>query len=71
VRATPLATQVPSRQGLDIVGFLAPPTAYEDQVIDHGAIVRAVEREVGPYSNLGRLRTYNPRRRTYFGISDT
>jgi multiple sugar transport system substrate-binding protein len=65
------ASEAAAQQGHDIVGFLTPPTAYEEQVIDHGAIVRAVEREVGPYSMLGRLSTYNPRRGTYFGISDT
>ena len=66
-----VASEAAAQRGHDIVGFQAPPTAYEDQVIDHGAIVRAVEREVGPYSELGRLSTYNPRRGTYFGISDT
>jgi multiple sugar transport system substrate-binding protein len=66
-----VASEVAAQKGHDIVGFLTPPTAYEDQVIDHGAIVRAVERQVGPYGTLGRLSTYNPRRRTYFGISDS
>jgi multiple sugar transport system substrate-binding protein len=66
-----VASEARAQQGHDIVGFLTPPTAYEDQVIDHEAIVRAVEREVGPYSKLGRLSTYNPRLGTYFGISDT
>jgi multiple sugar transport system substrate-binding protein len=66
-----VASEAAAQKGHDIVGFLTPPTAHEDQVIDHGAIVRAVEREVGPYSMLGRQSTYNPRRGTYFGISDT
>jgi len=66
-----VASEAQAQKGHDIVGFLTPPTAYEDQMIDHGAIVRAVERQVGPYGTLGRQSTYNPRRRTYFGISDT
>jgi multiple sugar transport system substrate-binding protein len=66
-----VASEAAAQKGHDIVGFLTPPTAYQDQVIDHGAIVRAVERKVGPYSTLGRRSTYNPRQDTYFGISDT
>jgi multiple sugar transport system substrate-binding protein len=66
-----VATEAAAQKGHDIVGFLAPPAAYEDQVIDHAPIVHAVESNVGPYSALGRLSTYNPRRGTYFGISDT
>ena len=66
-----VASEAQAQKGHDIVGFLAPPTAYEDQVIDHGSIVRAVESKVGPYSALGRLSTYNARKRTYLGISDS
>ncbi|MGE5273378.1 MAG: ABC transporter substrate-binding protein [Verrucomicrobiota bacterium] len=66
-----VASEAKAQKGHDIVGFLTPPTAYDDQVIDHGSIVRAVERQVGPYSTLGRLSTYNPRRETYLGISDS
>jgi multiple sugar transport system substrate-binding protein len=66
-----VASEAKAQKGHDIVGFLAPPTAYEDQVIDHGPIVREVERRVGPYSTLGRKSTYNQRRGTYFGISDS
>ena len=66
-----VASEAAAQKGHDIVGFLTPPTAYVDQVIDHGAIVRAVERKVGPYGPLGRRSTYNPRRGTYFGVSDT
>jgi multiple sugar transport system substrate-binding protein len=66
-----VAGEAAAGKGHDIVGFLAPPTAYEDKVIDHGAIVREVGRRVGPYGALGRQSTYNPRRDTYFGISDS
>lgn len=66
-----VATEAKAQKGHDIVGFLAPPTGYADQVIDHAAIVHAVERQVGPYGALGRLSTYDPRTDTYFGISDS
>jgi multiple sugar transport system substrate-binding protein len=66
-----VANEAKAQNGHDIVNFLAPPVVYEDQVIDHGAIVRAVERVVGPYGKVGRLSTYNPQRKTYFGVSDS
>ena len=39
-------------------------------MIDHTAIVREVEKAVGPYGELGRRSTYNPRTKRYFGVSD-
>lgn len=64
------AAEVKAQQGHDIFGFLAPPAAYEDQVIDHAAIVREVERAVGPYGDIGMRSTYNPKTKKYFGVSD-
>ncbi len=70
-RLPPLAAaEVKAQQGHDIFGFQAPPTAYEDQVIDHAAIVREVERAVGPYGDVGMRSTYNPKTKKYFGVSD-
>ena len=63
------ATEVKAQQGHDIFGFQAPPAAYEDQVIDHSAIVREVERAVGPYGEIGMSSTYNPRTKTHFGVA--
>ena len=65
------AAEVDAQRGHDIFGFLSPPAAYEDQVIDHRAIVSQVEREVGPYSQLGIGSTYNPKTKRYFGVSDS
>ena len=65
------AAEVKAQQGHDIFGFPAPPAAYEDQVIDHAAIVREVERAVGPYGDIGTRSTYNPKTRKYFGVSDS
>ena len=64
------AAEAKARRGHDIFGFLSPPARYEDQVIDHTAIVREVEKAVGPYGDLGRKSTFNPRTRRYFGVSD-
>ena len=64
------AAEVKAQKGHDIFGFLTPPAAYEDQVIDHVDIVSQVERIVGRYGELGRRSTYNPRTKSYFGVSD-
>ena len=64
------ATEAKARRGHDIFGFLAPPARYEDHVIDHRDIVREVERAVGPYGDLARRSTFNPRTKRYFGVSD-
>lgn len=62
--------EVKAQRGHDVFGFLSPPARYEDQVVDHGSIVREIEGKVGPYGELGRRSTYNPKTRTYFGVSD-
>jgi multiple sugar transport system substrate-binding protein len=64
------AAEVKAKRGHDVFGFLSPPARYEDQVIDHRAIVRQVEKAVGPYGDLGKRSTYNPRTKRYFGVSD-
>ncbi|MCI0635233.1 MAG: extracellular solute-binding protein [Actinobacteria bacterium] len=64
------AAEVKAQRGHDVFGFLSPPARYEDQVIDHRAVVRQVESAVGPYGELGRRSTYNPRTNRYFGVSD-
>ncbi len=64
------AAEAKRQRGHDIFGFLSPPSRYEDHVIDHTSIVREVEKTVGPYGELGRRSTYNPRTRKYFGVSD-
>lgn len=64
------ASEVAAQSGHDIFGFLSPPAAYEDQVINHKSIVQEVERKVGPMSDLARRSTYNPKTKKYFGLSD-
>jgi multiple sugar transport system substrate-binding protein len=64
------AREVKAKRGHDVFGFLSPPARYEDQVIDHRAIVRQIEKAVGPYGDLGKRSTYNPKTKRYFGVSD-
>ena len=64
------AAEVKAQRGHDIFGFLSPPARYEEQVIDHKAIVSQVEGGVGAYGEIGRRSTYNPKTRKYFGVSD-
>jgi multiple sugar transport system substrate-binding protein len=65
------ASEVKAKRGHDIFGFLSPPSLYEDQVIDHAAVVRQIEHEIGPYGALGKRSTYNPKTKRYFGVSDS
>lgn len=64
------AAEVKAKRGHDVFGFLSPPARYEDQVIDHRAIVSQIEKAVGPYGDLGKRSTYNPKTKRYFGVSD-
>jgi multiple sugar transport system substrate-binding protein len=64
------AAEVKAKRGHDVFGFLSPPARYEGQVIDHTAVVRQIEKSAGPYGELGRSSTYNPRTKRYFGVSD-
>lgn len=64
------AREARTQRGHDVFGFLSPPARFEDQVIDHGSIVRQIEKEVGPTSELGRRSTYNPKTRKHFGVAD-
>ncbi len=64
------AAEAKIQRGHDIFGFLFPPAAYEDQMINHAAIVNQIESKVGSYSDLGMRSTYNPKTKRYFGVSD-
>ncbi len=63
--------EVSARSGHDLFMFLSPPAAYEKQVIDHGEIVREVERKHGKSIELGHKSTYNPKTKKYFAFSDS
>jgi multiple sugar transport system substrate-binding protein len=67
---TRAAAEVAAQQGHDLFMNLHPMAAYEDQVINHASIVNAIQKKVGPYSQLGKLSTYNPKTKKYFAVSD-
>jgi multiple sugar transport system substrate-binding protein len=67
---TRAAAEVAAQSGHDLFFNLHPMASYEDQVINHSAIIKAIEKKVGKYSQLGKLSTYNPKTKKYFAVSD-
>src|SRR5713101_7492787 len=67
---TRAAAEVAAQSGHDLFMNLHPMASYEDQVINHAAIVHEVEAKVGKYGALGQASTYNPKTKKYFAISD-
>jgi multiple sugar transport system substrate-binding protein len=65
------AAEVAAKKGHDLFMFLAPPAAYEQQVIDHSEIVQEVEKKWGKTIDLGHKSTYNPKTKKYFAFSDS
>jgi len=63
------AAEAKAGKGHDIFGFLSPPAAYEDNVLDHTDVVAEIERAVGPYGTLGKRSTYNPKTQSHFGVA--
>ena len=64
------AAEAKAGRGHDVFGFLSPPAAYEDDVLDHADVVAEIERAIGRYGMLGRRSTFDPRTKAYFGVSD-
>jgi multiple sugar transport system substrate-binding protein len=65
------ASEAAARKGHDLFMFIAPPAAYENQVIDHREVVDEVERRHGPMIPLARKSTLNPKSGRYFAFSDS
>ena len=66
------ASEVSAQKGHDLFLFLAPPAAYEDQVIDHAEIYQEVQKKYGSKPiQLAIKSTYNPKTKKYFGFSDS
>lgn len=61
---------VAAKSGPDLYGFLSPPSQFIEDVIDHTDIIKKLEEKYGPYSQLARRSTFNPRTNTYFGFSN-
>jgi multiple sugar transport system substrate-binding protein len=64
------ASEVAAQQGHDLFFNLHPMAAYEDQVINHAPIVQEVQRKLGPYMDIAKKSTYNPKTKKYFAVSD-
>jgi multiple sugar transport system substrate-binding protein len=65
------AAEVSARKGHDLFMFLAPPAAYEKQVIDHREIYEEVQRKHGKMIPLAEKSTLNPKTKKYFAFSDS
>jgi multiple sugar transport system substrate-binding protein len=55
-------------RGHDLVIFLKPTGAYEDQVIDHREIYEECEHRFGKIRDSALKNTYNPKTKKYFGF---
>ena len=64
------ASEVAAQEGHDLVGFLAPPSAFEPHLIDHRDIVAEAEATAGPMSEVARRSTLNPGTDRFFAFSD-
>jgi multiple sugar transport system substrate-binding protein len=64
------AAEVSAKKGHDLVMFLSPPSAYEQQVIDHAEIYQEVEKKWGKPVDLAVRSTYDPGTKKYFAFSD-
>ena len=65
------AAEVSAKQGHDLIMFLEPPSAYEQQVIDHSEIYQEVQRKWGKPVELAVRSTYDPGTKKYFAFSDS
>src|SRR6202162_68677 len=63
------AAEVAAKKGHDLFMFLAPPAAYEKQVIDHSEIYHEVEAKHGKKIALAERSTFNPRTKKHFAFS--
>ena len=65
------AAEVSAQKGHDLVLFLAPPSVYEEQVIDMKDVYAEVEKKHGKPIDLAVKSTYNPKTQKYFAFSDS
>jgi len=65
------AAEVAAQKGHDLFMFLAPPAAYEKQVIDHREVYDEVQRKHGKMISLAVKSTFNPKTKKFFAFSDS
>lgn len=63
--------EVSVQKGHDLVLFLWPPPAFENEVIDHREIYEEAQRKYGKAIPLAIRSTYNPKTKKHFGFSDS
>jgi multiple sugar transport system substrate-binding protein len=68
---TRAAAEVAAQQGHDLFFNLHPMALYYDQVIDHGPIIREVQRTQGAYLPIAKASTYSAKLKKYFAVSDS
>jgi ABC-type glycerol-3-phosphate transport system substrate-binding protein len=64
------AAEVAAQRGHDLLAFLAPPSAFEDDVIDLRGTVEEVEAKLGPMTPLLERAVLNPKTKKYFGFPE-
>jgi multiple sugar transport system substrate-binding protein len=67
---TRAAAEVAAQSGHDLFFNLHPMASYEDQVINHAAVIKEIQKKVGAYGDLAKRSTYNPKTKKYFAVSD-
>jgi multiple sugar transport system substrate-binding protein len=65
------AAEVSAQKGHDLVMFLAPPSVFEEQVVDMKEVYAECEKRHGKAIDLAVKSTYNPRTKKYFAFSDS
>ena len=69
--ASRAAAEVSAQKGHDLVMFLAPPSVFEDQVVDMTEVYAECATKHGKPIDLAVKSTYNPRTKKYFAFSDS
>jgi multiple sugar transport system substrate-binding protein len=64
------ASEVAAQSGHDLVQFLFPPSALEQQTIPMNDIVQEVTKKLGKMTDVAYKSTYNPKTKRYFGFAD-
>ncbi len=65
------AAEAAAGKGHDLFMFIAPPAAYEKQVIALDEVYQEVGRKHGKVIPLGHKSTFNPKTKKYFAFSDS
>jgi multiple sugar transport system substrate-binding protein len=64
------ASEVAAQSGHDLVQFLFPPSALEQQTIPMNDLVQEVTKKLGKMTDVAFKSTYNPKTKRYFGFPD-